>query len=95
MRPRLCELKSIGLSYSRLHAIQLEIPLSTIKSTCQIEARRASTIYPFYDKLPYALLQKTKEIPIVEAITITPEMLYNALKAQEAPNASVRLIGRL
>src|SRR5436190_9543602 len=39
MRSRLCELKSVGMSYSRIHAIH---PKSTIKSTYQIEARRVN-----------------------------------------------------
>ncbi len=78
-RSRLCELKLVGLSYSRIYTIHLEIPLSTIKSTCQIEARRVNCI-SLLRQGALRVVIKDEQDSIVEAITITPEMSYHALK---------------
>jgi hypothetical protein len=94
MRSRLCELKSVGMSYSRIYAIHPEIPLSTIKSTCQMEARRVNCVSLPRQGAPRVITEDERD-SMVEAVTITPEMSYHALKAQEAPNASVRSIKRL
>jgi transposase len=40
MRSRLCELKSIGLSFSQIHQRHPEIPLGTIRSTIRREKDR-------------------------------------------------------
>lgn len=40
MRSRICELKSIGWSYNRIHNLHRDIPLSTIKSTVLLERKR-------------------------------------------------------
>jgi hypothetical protein len=40
LRSRICELRSIGYSYNRIHSIHRNIPLSTIISICRLEASR-------------------------------------------------------
>lgn len=40
MRSRLCELKSIGLSYNQIHQRHPEIPMGTIRSTIRREKDR-------------------------------------------------------
>ncbi len=42
LRSRLCELRSFGLSFPRIHAVHRDIPLSTIKTTCYREANRVN-----------------------------------------------------
>ena len=91
MRSRLCELKSVGMSYSRIYAIHPEIPLSTIKSTCQIEARHINFVSLPQQGAPRIITEDERD-SMVEAVTITPKMSYHALKAQEALNASVHSI---
>ena len=41
LRSRICELRSIGYSYKRIHQIHPEVPLYTVKTTCRREALRA------------------------------------------------------
>jgi transposase len=40
LRSRLCELRSLGLSFPRIHQLHRDIPLSTIKYTCYKERER-------------------------------------------------------
>ena len=39
---RLCELRSFGLSYSRIHQIHREVGISTIQYTCKKERERVN-----------------------------------------------------
>ena len=40
LRSRICELRSLGLSYPKIYQIHPDIYLSTIKITCQRESLR-------------------------------------------------------
>lgn len=40
LRTRICELKSLGYSHSRIHKLHLEVPLGTIKSTVRLESQQ-------------------------------------------------------
>ena len=44
MRSRICELKSIGWGYKRIHNLHRDIPLSTIKSTILLEQKRKDNL---------------------------------------------------
>ena len=42
LRSRLCELRSLKYTFSKIHSIHPEVPLSTIKSTCRKEHERTN-----------------------------------------------------
>ena len=44
LRSRLCELRSLGWSFPRIHRLHKEVPLSTIKTTCYRETKRVNNL---------------------------------------------------
>src|ERR1700722_74532 len=94
MRARICELHSIGWSYPQIHRKHPEIPLSTIGDTCRNEAKRLNNTSKPRSGAPRVITEDERD-SLLETVTITPEMSYNALQAQEAPNASIRSVKRL
>jgi hypothetical protein len=94
MRARICELHSYGLSYSKIHEIHRDIPKSTIASTCQKEKKRIDQVSCPRSGRTRAFTEDQRDA-IFETVELTPEMTYEALRDQEAPNASIRSVKRL
>src|SRR5277367_3871019 len=44
MRSRICELRSLGWSYNRIHAKHPEIPRTSIANTCRQESKRVNNV---------------------------------------------------
>ena len=93
-RDRICELRSLGWSYDRIHKKHPEIPYSTIGNTCRKEASRLNN---FSLSRPGAsrVITEDERDSLLETITLTPAITYEALLAQECPNASMRSMRKL
>lgn len=94
IRARICELRSIGWSYSKIHIKHPEIPRPTIVSTCQKEALRINNESRPRCGAKRVITEEQRDMLYDTAVT-TPKISYEALQAQIAPDASVRSIKRL
>ena len=94
MRSRICELRSIGWSYQRIFEKHPEIPYSTIASTCQKERERLNNVSKPRCGAPRVITEEERD-SLLETVLLTPELLYEALRAQECPNASIRAMKQL
>jgi hypothetical protein len=94
MRARICELRSLKWSYDRIHKKHPEIPRTTIADTCRNEIKRLNNASMPRSGAPRVITEDERDA-LFEAVTLTPEISYDALQAQEAPNASLRSVKRL
>ncbi len=94
MRARICELRSLGWSYDRIHRKHPEIPKSTIGNTCRQESRRLDNVSQPRPGPPRVINEDERDM-LYETATTAPKILYEALQAQVAPNALIRSIKRL
>src|SRR5271165_7318083 len=94
MRSRICELRSIGWSYQRIFEKHLEIPYSTIASTCQKERERLNNVSKPRCGAPRVITEEERD-SLLETVLLTPELSYEALRAQECTNASIRAMKQL
>lgn len=94
LRARICELRSLKWSYTRIHQKHPEIPLATIGDTCRNEARRLNQASLPRSGAPRVITAEERD-SLFEAVTLTPEITYEALRAQECPNAAIRTMKQL
>lgn len=94
IRARICELRSIGWSYNKIHNKHPEVPRSTIVDTCRKEALRTNNESRPRSGTKRVISEEQRDMLYEEAIT-APKISYEALQAQIAPDASVRSIKRL
>src|SRR5271165_1172206 len=88
MRSCICELQSIGWSYQRIFEKHPEIPYSTIASTCQKERKRLNNVSKPRCRALRVITEEERD-SLLQTVLLTPELLYEALCAQECPNASI------
>lgn len=94
MRSRICELHSLHYSYARIHRVHPEIPLSTIGYMCRMERKRQDNVSCKRPGAPRVITEEQRDM-MFEAIQVDPTLTYEALRAQECPNASVRSAPRM
>jgi hypothetical protein len=94
MRARICELRSFGWSYNKIKKKHLEIPRITIADTCRQESKRLNNALQPRPGAPRVITEEQRDMLYDEAIS-APSISHEALQAQVAPNASIRLIKRL
>ena len=94
IRSRICELRSLGWSYNRIHAKHPEIPRTTIADTCRKETTRLHNQSLPKPGCPRVITEEQRDMLYDEAMT-RPSISYEALQAQAAPDASIRSIKRL
>ena len=94
LRARVCELRSLRWSYNKIHKKHPEIPRSTIAYTCIKEAERINNFSLLRVGAP-RVISETERDSLFETVTLTPEITYEALQAQECPNTSMRLLKQL
>ncbi|ODA79535.1 hypothetical protein RJ55_05129 [Drechmeria coniospora] len=61
MRSRICELRSLRYSYRQIQAAHPEIKLSTIRYTCQIEAKRKECVSQPRSGRPRSLSEEDRD----------------------------------
>jgi hypothetical protein len=88
------KLCSISWSYKKIYTKYPNIPLLIIGNTYRTEATRLNCQSKVQTGVPRVILEDEHNA-LFKAIQLTPEIIYEALQAQEALNASVRLIKRL
>jgi hypothetical protein len=94
LRARICELRSLGWSYDKIRAKHPDIPKSTIGDTCRKEALRLKNVSLPRSGPPRVISEEQRDL-LYDTATTIPSISYDALKAQVAPDASVRSIKRL
>jgi hypothetical protein len=94
MRARICELRSLGWSYDRIQKKHPEIAYSTIGDTCRKEAKRLNNFSNPQSGAPRVITEDERD-SLLETVILTPEISYEALRAQECPNASMRAMKQL
>jgi len=94
MRSRICELRSLGWSYNRIHAKHPEIARITIANTCQQESRRVNNVSQPRPGPPRVITEEQRDM-LYDTATSIPSISYEALQAQVALDASIRSIKRL
>jgi len=94
MRARICELRSLRWSYDRIHKVHPEIPYSTIRDTCRKEAERLNNFSKPQLGAPRVITEEERD-SLLETVILTPKISYEALRAQECPNASMRAMKQL
>ena len=94
MRSRICELRSLGWSYNRIHAKHPEIARTTIANTCRQESKRLNNVSQSRSG-PLRVITEEERDMLYDTASSAPAISYEALQAQVAPNASVRSIKRL
>jgi DDE superfamily endonuclease len=94
MRSRICELRSLRWSYQRIFEKHPEIPYSTIAYTCRKERERLNNVSKPRCGAPRVITEEERD-SLLETVLLTPELSYEALRAQECPNASVRAMKQL
>jgi hypothetical protein len=94
MRARICELRSLGWSYGRIHLKHPELSISTIGSTCRKEAIRANNATCSRPGRPRVITEEQRDL-LYDTATTAPSISYEKLQAEAAPDASVRSIKRL
>jgi hypothetical protein len=94
MRGRICELRSLGWSYDRIHKKHPEIAHSTIGDTCRKEAQRLNNVSKPRLGAPRVITENERD-SLLETVLLTPEISYEALRAQECPNAALRTMKQL
>jgi hypothetical protein len=88
MRARICELRSLRWSYDKIQKKHPEIPYSTIRNTCVKEATRVNVSQPRAGA-PRVITEDERN-SLLETVTLTLEISYEALRAQECPNAAMK-----
>ncbi len=78
LRSRLCELRSLGFSYSRIHSHHPEVPLSTIKYTCIRERQRDDNKSRPRAGAPRKLTEEHKK-KLVDLIQENPRVTFREL----------------
>ena len=94
MRSRICELRSLGWSYNRIHTKHPEIARTTIVDTCCQESKRLDNVSQLRPGPPRVITEEQRDM-LYDIATLAPAISYEALQAQVAPNASIRSIKRL
>ena len=94
LRGRILELHSLGWSLQKI-ATKHELAKSTVQYTVTKAKERSITQESAPRQGAPRVISDDERDALFEAIILTPEMTYEALQAQEAPNASVRSIKRL
>jgi len=94
MRSRICELRSLGWSYNRIHEKHPDIPRTTIANTCRQESTRLENFSRPRPGPPRIISEEQRDLLYDTAIS-TPAISYEALQEQVAPDASIRSIRRL
>src|SRR5271156_4239591 len=95
MRARICELRSLGWwSYDRIQKKHPEIPYTTIGNTCRNEALRVNNVSKPRPGAPRVITENERD-SLLETVLLTPEISYEALRAQECPNAALRTMKQL
>ena len=88
LRSRICELHSIGISYSKIHLIHPEIPLGTIKSTCQRESSRLNNESRPRSGHPRIISEEQRD-QIYDIVThVNPNVKYSELAYDVLGDAS-------
>ena len=95
MRSRICELKSIGYSYSKIHSIHPEIPLSTIKSTCLREKARDNNCSKPRSGAPRKLTEEQRDYLYDLAVHQNPRITVEELCSEVDFVVQKRSIQRL
>lgn len=93
-RSRICELRSIGWSYNRIHAKHPEISKSTIASTCRQESKRINNVSQIRPGPKRVISEEQRDL-LYDTATSTPAISYKTLQEEIAPDASIRTIQRL
>lgn len=91
LRGRILELRSLGWSLQKI-ATKHQLLKSTVQYTVMKAKERAASQESLPRQGAPRVISEDQRDALLEAITLTPEMMYEALKAQEAPNASIRSI---
>lgn len=91
LRGRILELRSLGWSLQKI-ATKHQLLKSTVQYTVMKAKERAASQESLPRQGAPRVISEDQRDALLEAITLTPEMTYEALKAQEAPNASIRSI---
>jgi hypothetical protein len=94
IRARICELRSLGWSYSRIHSKHPELSISTIGSTCRKEASRANNATCARPGRPCVITEEQYDLLYDMAITAS-SISYKKLQGEVAPDASVQSVKRL
>ena len=94
IRARICELRSLGWSYNRIHAKHPEVPRTTIADTCRQESTHLNNTSKPRAGAPRVFTEDQRDM-LYETATTAPKISYEALQAQVAPDASIRSIKRL
>lgn len=94
MRARICELRSLGWSYDRIHTKHPDIPKSTIGNTCRNEAKRLNNVSRPRPGPPRVITEEQRDM-LYDTATSAPSVSYETLQTQVAPDASIRSIKRL
>jgi hypothetical protein len=94
IRSRICELRSLGWSYGRIHLKHPELSLSAISGTCRKEATRVNNATNFRAGRPRVITEEQRDL-LYDTATTTPSISYEKLQAEAAPDASIRSIKRL
>jgi transposase len=94
LRGRILELRDLRWSIGKI-AQKHNLPKSTVQYTITkaIQRARNQESQPRIGR-PRVITEDERD-SLFEAITLTPEISYTALQAQECPNASIRSIYRL
>ena len=95
MRSRICELKSVGYSYSKIHSVHPEIPLSTIKSTCQREKVRDNNCSKPRSGAPRKLTEEQRDYLYDLAVHQNPHITIQELCSEVDFVVQKRSIQRL
>lgn len=93
-RARLCELKSIGMSYNEIHKRYPHIPLSTITSTVRLEKQRQNNVSRPRAGAPRKLTEEQRD-RIYELVTQDPYIKYKDLLAEVDHVVQTKSIKRL
>lgn len=91
LRGRILELHSLGWSLQKI-ATKHQLPKSTVQYTVTKAKERTANQESLPRQGAPRVISEDQRDALLEAVTLTPEMTYEALRAQEAPNASIRSI---
>ena len=80
IRSRICELRSLGWSYNRIHTKHPEIPRTTIADTCRQESRRLNNVSQPRSGPPRVIAEEERDM-LYDVATSTPIISYKALQA--------------
>jgi hypothetical protein len=94
IRSRICELRSLGWSYARIHEKHPRISTSTIGDTCRREIQRTNNVSLPRTGAPRKISEEQRDM-LYDTAMSTPSISYESLKDTVATKASVRSLKRL